>query len=526
MAVSPSTSGQRVDALKTEIIGLPGQGSTAGRGNGGKPQRPRRGADPARIYAKVVERYAMLFDRPEARLRFLNNTLNKQIERHEQLQDSLQRFRFLEHTKFYDWVLEGRVYSTILEELTTHLPANRQHVLQKLHVPFSARAFFLFHQARPAFYALGVLAAGLLLFGLYSLASFSARGVNSFLTQRYGRGINKIIRVESPGTALGGTPAKFLPGYKPEKVWLVEQNGETERYSNGCRILKTFETNNYPRAYYALPRGYDTTGEGVRRDIVGIVYHTSESDIVPFIQNNNDAIQKRSHGLLEYIRDKKSYNYVIDRYGETYRVVRDDQTAFHAGNSIWADEKNTYVVLNDSFLGICFESTASAGSLEETLTEAQIIAGRALTNVLRSRYNIDDANCTTHGIVSVNPDKMLIAFHHDWTRNFPFEAMGLSDKYKVMPPNMLDYGFGYDDEILTKLSGRLWEGAVAAEEEFRQRAEKAHINPELLKRKMRDRYLAQRERARALRLELTGAGKDALAGKAQAESSSAETGNR
>ena len=55
----------------------------------------------------------------------------------------------------------------------------------------------------------------------------------------------------------------------------------------------------------------------------------------------------------------------------------------------------------------------------QILTKAQINSGILLTEVLRSYYNIDDANCTTHGLVAVNPETMLIARHHDWVHFFP-----------------------------------------------------------------------------------------------------------
>ncbi|MGH9845488.1 MAG: peptidoglycan recognition protein family protein, partial [Blastocatellia bacterium] len=356
--------------MKTEIIGLPGQNSRKQRAPNGRAAGRKASADPAQLYSKIVERYAMFFDRPADRLRFLNNTLNKQKERHEQLRFSLRHFRFLERTRFYDWILEGRFYSTVLDELTAlveQLPPGRQASLRRVEVPLSARAFLFFHQARHAFYTVSVVLAGVLLFSLYSLVSWSAKGVNTFLAQKYSRGTRAPIVVTTGGEdmskAYAATTARYLPGYKPEKVWQVEQNKEFERYSNGCRILTRYETDNYPRSYYTIPRGSDIEGEQVRHDIVGIIYHTSESDIIPFIPKNNDEIQKKSQGLLEYIRNKKSYNYMIDRYGEIYRVVRDDHAAFHAGNSIWADEKYTYIVLNDSFLGICFESTVNAGTL-------------------------------------------------------------------------------------------------------------------------------------------------------------------
>jgi hypothetical protein len=516
--------------LKTEIIGI--HSHRSGRSSIERAATKRNGADPAKLYSKIVERYAMFFDRPETRLRFLSNTLAKQSERQKQLQQSLRYFNFLERTRFYNWILEARFYSAILEELNDlapALPENRRHLLQRVQAPLSARAFFLFHQSRHAFYALGVVIAGVLLLSLYSLVTWSARSANSYLAQKYNRGARAPIVVTAAGqapSAFAADGTKFLPNYKPEKVWLVGEDSELEKYSNGCRILTKYETDNRPRGYFTIPRDSDTDGEQIRRDIVGIVYHTSESDIVPFIADNNAAILKRSQGVLEYIQKRKAYNYMIDRIGDIYRVVRDDHVAFHAGNSIWADDKNTYVVLNESFIGICFESTVEGETLEETLTEAQIIAGRALTNVLRSKYNISDANCTTHGLVSINPDNMLIAFHHDWVRNFPFEAMGLSDKYKIPPPNMLDYGFTYDEEILEKLGRKLWEGAFAAEDEFKKRAERARLNPEILRRRLRERYIAQREKARKLHVGSEDAGKSPLAAQSSGASDSAESGNR
>lgn len=522
--------------MKTEIIGLHNQRQTPDRRDAAKggasnqsdqTGRRKKGSDPAQIYSKIVERYAMLFENPVARLRFLNNTLAKQRERQEQLRQSLHRFQFLENTRFYDWVLEARFYSAIVEELRAvapTLPPQSQRTIERLQVPFSARAYSFAHQTRHAFYVLGVLLMGATLFGLYLTASWSARNINAYFVGKYKTGKAPIF-VTPGGQGSGNefTPAKY--GYQSEKVWLVERTNEHERYSNGCRILTKYETENHPRGYYTIPRGAETDGEVERHDVVGIVYHTSESDIVPFISDNNDSIQRRSMGLLDWIRQKKSYNYLIDRYGEVYRVVRDDQAAHHAGNSIWADSKYNYIGLNESFIGICFESTVSAGTLQETLTEAQISAGRTLTNVLRSKYSIDDANCTTHGLVSVNPDKMLIAFHHDWVRNFPFEAMGLSDKYKVQPPNMSDYGFVYDEEILEKLGRTLWPGAIAAEEAFNKYAEKLHVNPEVLRRRLRDRYVSQLEKARKLHAAFNTDSKSVIAKQSSGAVEAAETGS-
>ncbi len=517
--------------MKTEIIGLHNQRSAQQlRDNaaGQNASSRQKDAEKAQLYSKIVERFAVLFDNPAARLRFLNNTLAKQQENQNQLRQSLRRVRFLEKTPIYDWLIEARFYATVIEELKAIAPTlspQNQRKIEALQIPFSARIFNFLNQTRQVAYALAILVAAVTLFGLYSLVSWSASGVNSYLATKYKSGKTPIIVAQAGQTPADLTAAtvKYLPDFQAENVWLVERTSEFERYSNGCRILTAYQTDNHPRAYYLIPRGSETEGTELRHDIVGIVYHTSESDIVQFIPGNNEAIQKRSKGLLNYIQEIKAYNYLIDRYGEIYRVVRDDHAAHHAGHSIWADGKYNYAGLNESFLGVCFESTVKGGTLHETLTEAQIVAGRSLTNVLRSKYNIDDVNCTTHGLVSVNPDKMLIAYHHDWVRNFPFEAMGLSDKYQVPPPNMTDYGFTYDEEILEKLERTLWPGAITAETEFSEKLSRSKANEDVFRRKLRDRYLAQLEKARKLRLDANG--KTVLASQSSGSTDSAETGN-
>ncbi len=471
-----------------------------GRGNDGRAAARRKGADPAQLYSKIVERYAMFFDRPEARLRFLNNTITKQVERQAQLRQSLGRFQFLERTRFYDWIFEARCYSAILEEirvLARTLPPEKRDLAQRIQAPFSARLFYLFHQSRHAFYGASVFVAGLLLFSLYSVVTWSAHSVKSYLAERYAKRTQIFVTTSTPAP---NEVLKALPASKPENIFLVKNKDGAEKWSNGCIILTEYETDNHPRAYYTIPRGSASDGVTVSDKIVGIVYHTPESGIIPFVLDNNETIQKKSRQLLDYVRDHKSYNYVIDRYGDIYRIVRDNQAADHAGYSLWADANNTYVSLNESFLGVCFESKFDGTtSLSEILTEAQILSGRALTAVLRSQYNIDDANCTTHGLVAIDPDKMLIARHHDWVRDFPFETMGLSDKYKIQPPAMIDYGFTFDDHVLEKLNHNLWPGAVAADQEFKRRAGEARVNPDDLRRKLRERYVSQYDKTRRLR---------------------------
>jgi N-acetyl-anhydromuramyl-L-alanine amidase AmpD len=356
---------------------------------------------------------------------------------------------------------------------------------QRIQAPFTARLSFLIHQTRHAFYGTIAVSAVMMVLVIYSFGMWSARTINKSLKDIYGKDLAAKIPAPTPNP----NNDLFL---RSEKIFFYGNENGYEKWSNGCVISTKYETDNHPRAYYTIQRGAESDGDQKTNKIAGIVYHTPESSMVDFIQDNNKAIQQSSRGLLEFVQRHKKYNYMINRIGEIYRIVRDDQTAIHAGNSLWADDKNTYVLLNESFIGVCFESRfEGASSLSDIVTQAQIRAGRLLTDVLRTKYGIDDANCTTHGLVAVDPGKMLIARHHDWVRFFPFEAMGLSDKYKVQPPTITDYGFTYDDDLMAKLGNNLWEGAIAAGEEFKNRAERARVAPDDLRRKMRDRYISQ-----------------------------------
>ena len=455
-------------------------------------------------YRKIVESYAHFFDRPEVRLRFLQNTLAQQSQREQQLENALRRFSFIKNSALYQRLLEIGFYTLILAELRRLLPLSpreRRRLLIWNRAPFAARLFYCIYQGR---YAFGVLAfasivAGLI--GIYSLGLRATHYVNDYLTHRYQTKSNTASSPVGINTVYAAaTSTKYLPDYRPEKIWLVERKTNYERYSNGGRILTDYETDNHPRGYYPLPRRAEGSATTVRRAPIGIVFHTSESDMLPFTPDNNDSIETRTQGLLGYIRKNRSYNYMIDRFGQIYRIVQDDHAANHAGNSIWADKENVYVGLNESFLGVCFETRSDAGAVDEQLTEAQIISGRLLTAILRSRYNIDDTNCVTHGLVSVNPDKMLIGFHHDWVHGFPFDAMGLSDKYQVAPASISEFGCTYDDETLQKMGGVLWPGVKVAEEEFNQRVAQAQLQPEELRRRLRDRYREQMNLAHRLRL--------------------------
>lgn len=454
-------------------------------------------ADLTQKYSSIVERYAAFFPRPEIRLKFFNSTIAKQVARQRKLENTLRHLSFIRRTPFYRWAMESMLHRIIMEELNELLPTmniDSRQALRQMRIPFGARLFFLIHRARYVFYGLGLASVALLIFGLYSAALWSGGRLNAYLEHKYGRA------GAGPAGVITTQIAKFLPGYNPDNVWLVKKDATSELYSNGARIQTEFETDNHKRNYYLYSRDEplsDIGGE-VQHKIAGIVYHTTEGEMVDFKADNNHELLRHSKGLLDWVKTRKSYNYVIDRIGQIYRVVRDEQAADHAGHSIWRDNRYTYVSLNESFLGVAFETSMETDTNEQ-LTEAQVVAGRQLTAVLRSKFQIQDVNCTTHGLVSISASNMLIGFHHDWVKNFPFEAMGLTDKYAVPPATVAVYGCGWDPDILAKLGGSLWSGVPAAQAEFDDRARQASLKPDELRKKMKERYSEQLEVSRKLR---------------------------
>lgn len=270
-------------------------------------------------------------------------------------------------------------------------------------------------------------------------------------------------------------------------VWLVEATPDHELYSNGLRVEKRFTA----RPDKVLPFHRWSTESGSREESktpYGIVFHTTESDSLNFEEQSNRQLRRASLGTLEFVRARRSYHFVIDRFGRVFRTVPENEAAFHAGNSIWADAKNFYLNLNHAFLGVAFDGQTRNAQGRPSVTEPQIHAAAMLTELLRSRYKIDTANCVTHAQVSVNPDNMGIGYHTDWAAAFPYERLGLPQNYLVPPPAMLLFGFFYDDQYADAAGDELKDGISAAETIVRQRAESAKLTIDSYRRGLRKRY--------------------------------------
>jgi N-acetylmuramoyl-L-alanine amidase-like protein len=299
-----------------------------------------------------------------------------------------------------------------------------------------------------------------------------------------------------------GEPGPALPqaaGLAPSAVWLVENGADFEQYSNGLRIDTSFAVPGPPRSYRVFEAD-GTFGPTVYSVPVGILFHTTESDVWPLEASFNENLRDSSHRLLRYLSRNRLYHYLIDRFGRVYRVVGEDGKANHAGHSVWAAEGRTYLSLNHAFFGVAFE-TRWDGGRALPITQAQLASGRMVTEYLRQRYGIAAEMCVTHGLTSVNPRTHRIGHHLDWARGFPFEAFGLPDQYRRPAPSVAAFGFGYDEEFLRVLD-EPWPGVRTAEQGLAEQAAIRGTTVEQVRRERQDlydRWLAEQVRDEAER---------------------------
>lgn len=274
----------------------------------------------------------------------------------------------------------------------------------------------------------------------------------------------------------------------PPSVWVVEQGPGFETYSNGLRIENRFATQNHPRSYLAFPLASGAAAGQRRSSPAGIVFHTTESLQARFEPGQNSVLQRTGEGLLEFVQHKKAYNFVIDRFGRIFRVVREEDAAEHAGYSVWADSESAYINLNESFIGIAVETRTDAGQTSPSVTPGQLRALATLTEMLRARFGIAAANCVTHAQVSVNPGRMLAGYHTDWASSFPFEAAGLPDNYSRPLPSVSLFGFQFDEAFAHVGGIRMAQSAAAADIDLKRRASETGQSPASYRQALQHRY--------------------------------------
>jgi hypothetical protein len=274
-------------------------------------------------------------------------------------------------------------------------------------------------------------------------------------------------------------------GVAPARIWMVDSGPGFELYSNGLRIDTTYAVAGEPRRYrvFDAARGMGTE---VHDRPVGIVFHTSESDIWPLEETFNEKLRDSSQNLLHYLKRQAVYHYLIDRFGQVFRVVAETDKANHAGMSVWSAGNRVYLNLNGPTIGVSFE-TRWEGGRALPITRAQFEAGRSLTDYLRHKWSIESEMCVTHGLASVNSKKHLIGHHLDWARGFPFEAFGLPDQYRRASPAVALFGFGYDERFLAVM-GEPWPGVPEAERQLAADAVAAGRTAEELRKERAGTY--------------------------------------
>ncbi len=448
-------------------------------------------------YTKLVDRYSRYIESPVLRLKFLNSVMSIN-------QSDSARMKI----PFIGSLPERAV---LIMELSKVLPPNRP-------APVGLRITALLYRLRFAVYAacfiFAVTASASVIYGL-------SKAISRFTVST---GAESVAAAPAKGgtaeasalTRLGSEAALPL-----DRVWLAEEGEGYEFYSNGARVLTEFQTTGSKRAYYRIKLDQiagDTRSNGsaaatatdfeVDTRPAGIVYHLSEGDLLPFANDYNSSLQNQSRALIEYARANKLYNYLIDRFGRTYRIVSDEFASNHAGNSVWSDRESIYVNLSESFIGICFEGKSGPGAAigPDGINEAQIYAARVLTAVLRSKYSIEDANCVTHGLVSVNPSNGLLGYHTDWLSDFPFEAIGLTDKYRTELPAVSRFGFDYDQAYIRAAGGTRWDGLDLADRAIEEAARMNGVKVEEERRARRPLFQKIALRQRALNREQNARG--------------------
>jgi N-acetylmuramoyl-L-alanine amidase len=339
------------------------------------------------------------------------------------------------------------------------------------------------------------------------LSLFAARTVAASMTLVAVVAVSGAARqLTRPAAAapVAGTPATLpavaealspLPaGITPAAIWLVERGNGFEQLSNGLRIETTWAVAGDARRYHVFAEG-GLVGESRDRP-AGLLFHTTESDIWPLEAGYNEKLRDSSERLLKYLQRNRTYHYLIDRFGRVFRVVDEESKANHAGNSVWESGGTVYLNLNHAFLGISFESRWGGGQTLP-ITQAQLVAGRNLTDYLRQRFEIPAEMCVAHGLTSVNPRLHRIGHHMDWSRGFPWAAFGLPDQYAREAPSVARFGFGYDEDFL-KVLPEPWDGVRAAEQRLADDARRERKSLEDVRRERQqtyDRWAAEQAQA-------------------------------
>ena len=81
-----------------------------------------------------------------------------------------------------------------------------------------------------------------------------------------------------------------------------------------------------------------------------------------------------------------------------------------------------------------------------------------------------------------------MGYHTDWVSAFPFQAIGLSNKYETELCAVSRLGFGYDSAYLAAAGGAKWAGLERADAALKEAAERAGVTVEEQRRQLSRLY--------------------------------------
>ena len=75
-----------------------------------------------------------------------------------------------------------------------------------------------------------------------------------------------------------------------------------------------------------------------------------------------------------------------------------------------------------------------------------------------------------------------MGYHTDWVSAFPFEALGLTNKYETTLCAVSQLGMGYDSAYVAAAGGTKWPGLERADAELREAAARRGVKVDVERR--------------------------------------------